>query len=164
MAGPMAGIRVLETSAIDGHVEHITEHLTGKISVFYGASGAGKSTILNAIEPELAIRTGKISRYWEAGKHTTTFSQMHRVEAVDGWVIDTPGMRVFRLAGINKAELRDLFPEFAPFAEHCKFPDCSHDHEPDCAVFAALETGELAPTRYASYVEILDELAPPPPD
>ena len=112
----------------------------------------------------MKLRTGKISRFWESGRHTTTFSQMHRMPELDGWVVDTPGIRVFRLAGINKAELRDCFPEFARFQSECRFPDCSHDHEPDCAVFAAVESGELAPTRYASYVEILDELVPPPVD
>ena len=160
-----AGIPVLETCASEGRgIEALKDLLTGKISVFYGASGAGKSTILNAIQPGLKLRTGKISRFWAQGKHTTTFSQMHRLDAIDARVIDTPGIRVFRLAGINKAELRDLFPEFRPFQVKCRFPDCAHDHEPDCAVFEALEAGLLAPTRYASYVEILDELAPPPPD
>ena len=160
-----AGVPVLETCATEGTgIEALGELLHGKISAFYGASGAGKSTILNTLQPGLKLRTGKISRFWEAGKHTTTFSQMHRLEALGGWVIDTPGIRVFRLSGINKAELRDCFPEFAPFQEECRFPDCSHDHEPECAVFEAVETGRLAPTRYASYVEILDELDPPPED
>ena len=160
-----AGVKVLETCAVEGRgIDELKAMLEEKVSVFYGASGAGKSTLLNHIQPGLKLRIGKISRYWDQGKHTTTFSQMHRLEAVNGWVIDTPGIRVFRLAGINKAELRDLFPEFAPFQEKCRFPDCSHDHEPGCAVFDALEAGKLAPTRYASYVEILDELVPPPPD
>lgn len=160
-----AGTKVLETCALKGEgLEPLAEMLRGKISVFYGASGAGKSTILNTLQPGLKLRTGKISRFWEAGRHTTTFSQMHRMTELDGWVVDTPGIRVFRLAGINKAELRDCFPEFARFQSECRFPDCSHDHEPDCAVFDAVESGELAPTRYASYVEILDELVPPPED
>jgi ribosome biogenesis GTPase len=160
-----AGVPVLDMCALqeDG-IAALSELLRNKISAFYGASGAGKSTILNAIQPGLKLRIGKISRYWDQGKHTTTFSQMHRLDAVNGRVIDTPGIRVFRLAGINKAELRDLFPEFLPFQGKCRFPDCAHDHEPDCGVFKALETGLLAPTRYASYVEILDELVPPPAD
>ena len=89
---------------------------------------------------------------------------MHYIGAVDAYVIDTPGIRVFRLSGINKAELRDAYPELARYGAECRFPDCSHDHEPGCAVFAAVERGELAPTRYASYVEILDELVPSPMD
>jgi ribosome biogenesis GTPase len=160
-----AGVPVLEMCASEKRgLEPLIELLRNKISVFYGASGAGKSTILNAIQPGLNLRVGKISRFWDQGKHTTTFSQMHRFEALPARVIDTPGIRVFRLAGINKAELRDLFPEFQPFQEQCHFPDCTHDHEPKCAVFDALEAGKLAPTRYASYVEILDELTPPPED
>jgi ribosome biogenesis GTPase len=125
----------------------------------------GKSTLLNALEPALELKVGKISKYWDQGKHTTTSSQMLHLPSHDAWVIDTPGIRVFRLAGINKVELRDCFPEFAPFAARCQFaPNCSHDHEPGCALFAAVEAGEVAPTRFASYLEILDELAPPAED
>ena len=159
-----AGVPVLRTCALDGTgVAELAERLRGRTSALYGGSGAGKSSLLNAIQPGLRLPTGKISRYWDAGKHTTTYSTMLRLEAVDAWVIDTPGIRVFRLAGINKAELRDAFPELARFQGGCRYPDCSHDHEPDCAVFAAVERGLLAATRYASYVEILEELEPPPP-
>ena len=160
-----AGIEVLPLCALDRRgVEAIAARLRGKTSALYGGSGVGKSTMLNALEPGLALKVGKISKFWDQGKHTTTNSQMHRLEALDAWVIDTPGIRVFRLAGINQAELRDCFPEFARYAAHCKFSTCSHDHEPGCALFEAVEKGELAPTRYASYVEVLDELHPPPPD
>ncbi len=160
-----AGVAVHRTSATDGvGLDGLAPLLSGRTSVFYGGSGVGKSTLLNALQPGLALKTGKISRFWDAGKHTTSFSQLHRLSAVDGWVVDTPGIRVFRLYGINKAELRDLFPEFEPFQTSCRFPDCSHDHEPGCAVFEAVETGQIAPTRYASYVEILDELVPPGED
>ena len=158
-----AGLQVLETCATSGEgIEEVVRRMTGCISVLYGASGAGKSTLLNSIEPKLGLKTAKISKYWDAGKHTTTHSQMHRLEALDGWVIDTPGIRVFRLFDINKAELRDLFPEFEKLQDQCQFVNCSHDHEPECAVFEALERGEISPTRYASYIEILEELAPPP--
>lgn len=160
-----AGIEVLETCATEGTgVARLEELLRNSVSAFYGASGAGKSTLLNQIQPGLDLRTAKISKHWDTGRHTTSFSQMHRLETVDGWVIDTPGIRVFRLYGINQAELRDLFPEFEPFQSKCRYLDCSHDHEPDCAVFDAVETAKLAPTRYASYIEILDELVPPPED
>jgi len=160
-----AGVAVHHTCATTGEgIDLLRPLLKERVSVFYGASGAGKSTILNAMQPGLDLRTGGISRYWDQGKHTTTFSQIHRLPAVGGWVVDTPGVRVFRPYGINKAELPDLFPEFAPFQKRCRFQNCSHDHEPDCAVFQAVEDGLIAPTRYASYVEILDELAPPPED
>jgi ribosome biogenesis GTPase len=160
-----AGVPVLRTNALTGEgLDALAELLRGRITAFYGASGAGKSTLLNTLQPGLKLKIGKISRYWSQGKHTTTFSQMLRLDALDAWVIDTPGIRVFRLYGINKAELRDCFPEFAPYQARCRFAQCSHDHEPDCAVFDAVEAGELAPTRYQSYIEILDELSPPPPD
>lgn len=161
-----AGVEVLPLCAADGRgMEAVAELLRGKTSVLYGGSGVGKSTLLNAIVPGLRLKTGKISRYWDQGKHTTTHSEIHRLPTLDARVVDTPGIRVFRLAGINQAELRDCFPEFAPFAARCRFrPGCSHDHEPDCAVFDAVEQGKLAPTRFASYLEILDELVPPPPD
>ncbi len=156
-----AGIEVLPTCAIRGELAHLPALLRGKVSVFYGGSGGGKSTILNALEPALALKTGGISRFWEAGKHTTSFSQMHRLSSLDAWAIDTPGIRVFRLADVNQAELPDCFPEFARFNGRCLYPNCSHDHEPGCAVFEAVEKGELAATRYASYLEIRGELVPP---
>jgi len=161
-----AGVEVLPLCALEGRgLDELAKCLPGKTSAFYGGSGAGKSTLLNALEPSLALKTGKISKYWDQGKHTTNYSEMHRLPSHDAWVIDTPGIRIFRLTGINQAELRDCFREFAPYAARCQYgPSCSHDHEPGCGVFAAVETGKLAPTRYASYVEILDELAPPPPD
>lgn len=157
-----AQVPVLETCATEGRgVDELVEALRDKVSVLYGASGVGKSTLLNTIQPGLGIKVGKISRYWDQGKHTTSYSQMHELD-IGGWVIDTPGIRVFRLHGITKTDLRTLYPEFAPLQGKCHFPDCTHDHEPDCAVFDAVDRGLLAPTRYASYIEMLDEIKPPP--
>lgn len=151
-------IDVIATSALEGTgVEEVRARLPGKVSVFYGASGAGKSSLLNRLDPALKLKEGKISRFWDAGKHTTNFSQMYRL-AGDALVIDTPGIRVFRLHGVTIRNLPDLFPEFAPYDGRCKFSGCLHDHEPDCAIFDAVESGELAPSRYASYVEMLDEM------
>jgi ribosome biogenesis GTPase len=156
-------IDVIGTSALEGRgVEDVRSRLRGKTTVFYGASGAGKSSLLNRLEPDLKLKEGRISRFWDAGKHTTNFSQLYRIrgdeQGGDALVIDTPGIRVFRLHGVTVANLPDLFPEFAPFAARCQFSGCLHDHEPDCAVFEAVESGELAPSRYASYVEMLDEM------
>lgn len=160
-----AGIDVLPTCAADGRgIQPLAELLRDKVSVFYGASGAGKSTLLNLLEPTLDLKTAKISKYWDSGRHTTTFSQIHTLHEVGGLVVDTPGIRAFRLYDINKAELRDLFPEFEPYRGKCEFSDCSHDHEPGCVVYEAVEALTLSPTRYGSYIEILDELAPPPDD
>ncbi|MBL8860981.1 MAG: ribosome small subunit-dependent GTPase A [Planctomycetes bacterium] len=151
-------IDVLPTSATKGEgLDALRELLTGKTSVVYGASGAGKSSLLNALEPGLQLKVGKISKFWDQGKHTTTFSQLHAL-SFGGAVIDTPGIRVFRPYGIPEASLRDCFPEFRRFQLRCQFPDCTHDHEPGCAVFDAVEAGEIAASRYASYVEMLDEL------
>ncbi len=159
-----AGVPVLATSATRRvGIEELRALLADKVSVLYGASGAGKSSLLNAIQPELDLKVGKVSKYWDTGRHTTTFSHLHRLDT-GGFVVDTPGIRVFRLHGLTSAELRGLFGEFAPFASKCRYPDCSHDHEPECAVFSAVEAGKIPPTRYASYVEMLDELGRPASD
>jgi ribosome biogenesis GTPase len=152
-----AGVPVLFTCALDGRgIDELRAGLEDKVTVLYGASGSGKSSLLNTIEPGLKLKVGKISKYWETGKHTTSYSQLHRL-SIGGAVIDTPGIRVFRLYGVPAANLRDLFREFAPFQAKCKFPDCTHDHEPECAVFEAVERGGIAASRFASYVELLDE-------
>lgn len=153
---------MLETCATTGRgVEELRELLRGKTSILYGASGAGKSTLLNALQPGLRLKVGKISSYWEQGKHTTTYSQLHHLD-FGADVIDTPGIRVFRIHDIHRSELKGLFPEFARYEDRCKFPNCSHDHEPDCAVLDALEDGEVARTRYMSYLEMLMEASPDP--
>ena len=153
-----AGVEWFETCAIDRRgVDALGERLRGAVNVFYGASGAGKSSLINAIQPGLSLKVGKISRYWDSGKHTTAHSELIPL-AAGGWVIDTPGIRTFRLHGLSVGELRGLFPEIVRLQDRCRYPDCSHDHEPECAVFDAVEAGEIPPTRYASYLEMLDEL------
>ncbi len=153
-------IRVIETCATDGRgLDEVREALKDKVTMLYGASGAGKSTMLNSLQPGLKIKVGKISKYWSTGKHTTTYSQLHPLE-FGGYVVDTPGIRVFRLYDINKAETRDLFGEFARYHGKCKFPDCTHDHEPECAVWDAVERLEIPSSRYASYLELLEDADP----
>ncbi|MEZ6003128.1 MAG: ribosome small subunit-dependent GTPase A [Planctomycetota bacterium] len=153
-------IRVLHTCATDGRgLDELAALMKDKVSVFYGPSGAGKSTLLNRIQPDLNIKEGRVSKYWKQGKHTTTYSRLHRL-AMGGFAIDTPGIRAFRLYDINAARLRDLFPDFAKYAERCRYPDCSHDHEPDCGVADAVEDLKLAASRYASYLDLLDEIRP----
>ncbi|MDP6538958.1 MAG: ribosome small subunit-dependent GTPase A [Planctomycetota bacterium] len=154
---------VLEACATRGEgIEQIRERLRGKVTVMYGASGVGKSTLLNALQPGLDLKVRKVSKYWDAGKHTTTFSHMIDLE-FGAQVIDTPGIRVFRLHRVHHSELKGLFAEFARFEADCRFPNCVHDHEPDCAVLAALEAGALPPSRYASYLELLLEAIPDDP-
>jgi len=153
-------IKVVQTCATDGRgLDEVRELLKDKVSMLYGASGAGKSTMLNTLQPGLKIKVGKISKYWSTGKHTTTYSQLHPLE-FGGYVVDTPGIRVFRLYDIKKAEVPDLFEEFARYQAKCKFPDCTHDHEPDCAVWDAVERLEIPSSRYASYLELLSDADP----
>lgn len=155
-------VTMLETCATTGTgVEELRDRLRDKTSILYGASGAGKSTLLNALQPGLRLKVGKISSYWEQGKHTTTYSQLHHLD-FGADVIDTPGIRVFRIHDIHRSELKGLYPEFARYEDRCKFPNCSHDHEPDCAVLDGLEDGEIARTRYMSYLEMLMEASPDP--
>ena len=153
-------IDVIETCAKDGRgTGDLAARLKGRVSALYGPSGAGKSTLLNRIQPGLDLKEGKVSKYWNQGKHTTTHSALIHLE-LGGYVIDTPGIRTFRLYDLKRENLRDLFPDFAPYQRKCRFPDCTHDHEPDCAVFDAVDIGELAASRYASYVDLLDEIDP----
>ena len=153
-------IEVISTCALDGRgVEDLAVRLKDRVSVLYGPSGAGKSTLLNRIQPGLNIKEGKVSKYWQQGKHTTSRSTLHPLE-MGGYVIDTPGIRVFRLHELQRDEVRDLFPDFLPYQKYCRFPNCTHDHEPDCAVFDAVDDEQLAASRYASYVELLDEVDP----
>lgn len=150
-------VDVIETCAIEGRgLDELRARMTGKTSVFYGASGAGKSSLLNGLAPALKLKVGKISKYWDQGKHTTTHSSLLTLD-FGARVIDTPGIRVFRPFGVPVENLRDCFPEFSRYQARCHFPSCSHDHEPDCAVFDGVDRGEIAASRYASYVEMLDE-------
>ena len=153
-------VPIFETCATDGRgIDELAEALKDKITVLYGPSGAGKSTTLNVIQPGLNLKVGKISAHWEQGRHTTTFSRLLHLD-LGGWVVDTPGIRVFRLHGIKKSDLRGLFPEFVRYQAGCKYPNCTHDHEPECAVLDALENGLVPETRYMSYLEMLVEAAP----
>jgi ribosome biogenesis GTPase len=160
----LAKVPILPTCALDGRgLDELRELVRGKATVFYGASGAGKSSLLNSLQPALKLKVGKISKFWDAGRHTTSFSQMITLEPGTR-VIDTPGIRTFRLYGITAQDLRGLFPEFQAFQSKCGYMSCTHDHEPVCAVFDAVESGEIAASRYASYVEMLDELRTPSAD
>lgn len=152
-----AGYRVLEVSATEGcGVEMVRELLTGCTTLVSGNSGVGKSTLIRAIDPSLEIRTGEISESHHKGRHTTTFSTMYPLSG-GGAVIDTPGIKGFGLIDIDDAELWHYFPEMMRVAPGCRFYNCTHTHEPGCAVTAAVEAGEIALARYESYLKILDE-------
>ena len=152
-----AGYRVLEVSVREGRgVEEVRELLAGRTTLVSGNSGVGKSTLIQAIDPSLDIRTGEISESHHKGRHTTTFSTMYPL-AGGGAVIDTPGIKGFGLIDIDEAELWHYFPEMMRVAPACRFYNCTHTHEPGCAVTAAVKAGEIAWPRYESYLKIRDE-------
>ena len=152
-----AGYRVLEVSAKEGRgVEEVRELLAGRTTLVSGNSGVGKSTLIQTIDPSLDIRTGEISDSHHKGRHTTTFSTMYPL-ADGGAVIDTPGIKGFGLLDIDDAELWHYFPEMMRVAPGCRFYNCTHTHEPGCAVVEAVKAGEIAWSRYESYLKILDD-------
>ena len=152
-----AGYRVLEVSVREGRgVEEVRELLAGRTTLVSGNSGVGKSTLIQAIDPSLDIRTGEISESHHKGRHTTTFSTMYPL-AEGGAVIDTPGIKGFGLLDIDDAELWHYFPEMMRVAPGCRFYNCTHTHEPGCAVVEAVKAGEIAWSRYESYLKILDD-------
>lgn len=151
-----AGYEVIDISATEGiGVERVKEMLSGKTTLLSGNSGVGKSTLIGAIDPTIDIRTGEISDSFHKGKHTTTFSTMYRT--ADGFIIDTPGVKGFGLIDIDDKELWHYFPEMISRAGECKFFNCTHTHEPHCAVIEAVKREEIAFSRYESYLKILDE-------
>lgn len=151
------GYPVLQTSAKARHgLEELSGRLAGHITLFVGPSGAGKSSLLNALQPGLGLRVGAISEAIERGRHTTVTACLHRLDA-GGYVVDTPGLGKVQFWEVGSHELAWCFPEFRPYLGRCKFQDCSHAHEPDCAVIGALEADELSSRRYASYVKFLGE-------
>ena len=152
-----AGYRVMEVSSATGEgVGAVHELLKGRTTLVSGNSGVGKSTLIRAIDPSLDIRTGEISESHHKGRHTTTFSTMYPL-AEGGAVIDTPGIKGFGLIDIDDAELWHYFPEMMRTAPDCRFYNCTHTHEPGCAVIEAVERGQIAYPRYESYLKILDE-------
>jgi len=151
------GYETAVTSAETDDIDDLKSKITGKTSVFIGPSGVGKTSLLNQIEPELELKVGEISSYSQKGKHTTTFAQLIPLSE-GGFVVDTPGIREFGLVDIDKAELSLYFPEMIEPRQHCKFYNCTHYHEPKCGVVKAFEEGEIAASRYNSYLNILESL------
>ena len=149
------GYRCVEVSATENkNVSEIKEIMTGKTSMFVGHSGVGKSTLVNAIEPTLNLKTKQISDQHRQGQHTTTFAEMFDL-SFDAGIIDTPGIKGFGVVDIDKYELGDYFPEFFALKQDCKFNNCIHTKEPNCAVKEALEEERISWSRYKSYLQIL---------
>lgn len=150
-----AGYQVLAVSAATGRgLDELKALLKGKVSLLSGHSGVGKSTLSNKIDPSLNLKTREISEAHEQGQHTTTFAEMHPLPE-GGYLIDTPGIRGFGLVHMESAEIGDYFPEIFALKGDCKFHNCSHVHEPGCAVKVAVENHKLAFTRYESYLNFI---------
>lgn len=152
------GYGVCFTSTLTGEgLPEVRERLRDKISVFTGHSGVGKSTLLNAVQPGLGLQAREVSRKGQRGRHTTTAVSLLQLE-IGGYVADTPGLRSFAIAGLEPSDIAIFFPDLAPFVDDCRFSGCTHDHEPECAVMAAAERGEIDPRRFESYLRILHGL------
>ena len=152
------GYDVLLTSNEDGTgIAELTELLKGKTSLLAGQSGVGKSTLINSIEPDFDLRTGEISDYTGKGMHTTTFAEMFELSN-GGSIIDTPGIKTLAFMHLEVMDVAHNFRELFILSEDCKFSDCTHRNEPDCAVKDALEKGEISESRYENYRQILEEI------
>ena len=152
-----AGYRVIETSCKTGEgIDDLRKACSGKLSLFSGESGVGKSSLIKAIDPLLAPKIGQISLAHLQGKHTTSLYEMYPIKG-GGYLIDSPGLRGFGLVDLEKEEIAKYFPEMLRVADECRFVPCTHTHEPGCAVKAAVEAGTISAERYNSYLGMLEE-------
>jgi ribosome biogenesis GTPase len=150
------GYDVMQTSVTKNEgLELVKKMMTDKVSLFSGHSGVGKSAIINAIDAELNLKVGEISQFHSKGKHTTTFAQMFPLSG-GGFIIDTPGIKEFGLIQYSKEEIRDYFPEIRAYNNQCRFNNCRHVNEPDCAVKNAAKEGNIPSSRYLNYLAILE--------
>ncbi len=157
-----AGYPSYSVSATDAQtVAFLREEINGKQVMISGNSGVGKTTLVNALDPHLDLRTGEISQAHEQGKHTTTFAEMHPLSS-GGFIIDTPGIRAFGLVDLEKEHYAHYFPEMRERMDECRFNNCQHINEPHCAIKQAVESGEIALSRYESYLQLMLEDANDP--
>ncbi len=152
-----AGYSCFDVSALKGNnLDILKKALYRKKTLFSGHSGVGKSALINAIEPNLALRTRELSGYHGVGMHTTTFAEMIRLTD-GGYIIDTPGIKEFGLTDFNRKEIAERFPEMRRYMEGCRFSNCTHVHEPGCSVQKALAEGKISQSRYNNYLGILKD-------
>jgi len=150
------GYSVLCTSTVTGQgIDTLKEMIAGKVCLFSGHSGTGKSAIIKHIDPSLDLRVGAISQQHQKGKHTTTFAEMFPLAG--GFMMDTPGIKEFGLIQYTKEEIRDYFPEIRQYNNKCRFDNCTHVHEPGCEVLKAVEAGKIPASRYMNYLAILQD-------
>lgn len=151
------GYKCLRVSAITGEgMDALAAELKGRITLLSGNSGVGKSTILNTLFPQLNLKTGEISDSYNTGKHTTTFSAMYPI-GNDGYIIDTPGIKGFGTFDMERTEVGHYFKDIFKYAADCRFSNCTHTHEPGCAVLAAVERHDISESRYNSYLSMLGD-------
>ncbi len=154
----LAGCQVILTSAVQGRgLDELRAVLAGRTTALAGLSGVGKSSLLSAVEPGLNLRVGEVSDRRHEGRHTTTQASLHPL-AAGGFVVDTPGMREYGLAGLQQVDLPQYYPEFAEHAERCEYANCTHTREPWCGVKSAMRAGRLSRMRLESYWKIREEL------
>lgn len=152
------GYKTLLLSAEDGDgLPALKDILKDKLTLISGQSGVGKSSLINALQPQMKLTTKDLSGYSGKGKHTTTFAEMHPLD-FGGYIIDTPGIKTLSFNNLEPADVAHNFREFFQHSKDCKFHDCTHRNEPKCAVKAAIETGEISELRYMNYLQILEEI------
>lgn len=152
------GYTVLETSALCGDgIDDVKQLIAGKTVLFSGHSGVGKSALLNAISPGLGLKVGQLSDWSLKGKHTTTFAEIFPIQ-LSTYLIDTPGIKEFGMVDFTAQELGHFFPEMRRVLHDCRFADCTHRHEPGCAVLQAIDDGRISPERYHNYLGILEDI------
>ena len=151
------GYQCLHTSALNNKgIDALKEMMQGKVSLFAGNSGVGKSSLVNALSPEIAAKVGEISKTHDTGMHTTTYTEMFEFMP-DSYIVDTPGVKGFGTYDMEIEEISHYFVEFFELSTDCRYGNCTHTHEPGCAVLEALEKGKIAPSRYQSYLSMLED-------
>jgi len=152
------GYPVLPTSVPHQYgLDQVARAFQDQTNVITGPSGSGKSSLLNALDPNIDVKTAEVSKSTDKGTHTTTHAELHTLSK-GGYVVDTPGIREFGVRDIHPKDLAHFFPDLVPYVNTCKFPDCTHDHEPGCAIKHAVDKAFIHPARYKSYLRILHSL------